>query len=250
MVGARVFVKRGGKDDGERPFWISFADLMTALMVVFLLVMSVALLSVTKEVTEQQKADAQRRQEIKELLVELKRAGSKEVFEGVTVQDEDYQNPYIDFGSKATFETNKSVLSAEQAKFLRSYIPEILAVANSEKGQRWFKQIIVEGYTDQTGKYLENLDLSLRRSQRVVCVLLDNPAVSEAPLSEKQKLQVRKLFLVGGYSSNSAKVEAALSRRIELKLKFWGLNDPDRRTDVEMTNDKMDVGKCALGTGR
>jgi hypothetical protein len=32
------------KDEAEKPFWISFADLMTALMVMFLLVMSVALL--------------------------------------------------------------------------------------------------------------------------------------------------------------------------------------------------------------
>jgi len=50
--------KKRNKDDGERPFWISFSDLMTALMVVFLLVMSVALLAVTKDVSEQQRKEA------------------------------------------------------------------------------------------------------------------------------------------------------------------------------------------------
>ena len=31
------------KDEGERPFWISYADLMTALMVLFLIVIKIFL---------------------------------------------------------------------------------------------------------------------------------------------------------------------------------------------------------------
>ena len=46
MVGVKVILKRGGRDEAEKPFWISFADLMTALMVLFLVVMGVALLAV------------------------------------------------------------------------------------------------------------------------------------------------------------------------------------------------------------
>jgi flagellar motor protein MotB len=41
------YVKRKSKEEGEKPFWISFSDLMTALMVMFLVVMAVALLAVT-----------------------------------------------------------------------------------------------------------------------------------------------------------------------------------------------------------
>ena len=43
MLFARTTVHRNGKEEGERPFWISFADLMTALMVLFLVSLSVAL---------------------------------------------------------------------------------------------------------------------------------------------------------------------------------------------------------------
>jgi outer membrane protein OmpA-like peptidoglycan-associated protein len=246
MVGARIVVKRAGKDDGERPFWISFSDLMTALMVVFLLVMSVALLSVTKNVTAAQKAEAQRRQDIQELLAELKKATEKDVFNGVTVHD-DLQNPYIDFGWLATFELDRSYLTPGQATFLRAFIPEILAVADTEKGRRWFRQVVVEGYTDKSGLYLHNLDLSQRRSERVVCVLLERPGPSGAPLTDKQKVQVRRLFLVGGYSSNSTKADAASSRRIELKLKFWEVNDSDPRGDPDLSNEATDPGSCELG---
>jgi outer membrane protein OmpA-like peptidoglycan-associated protein len=246
MLGAKVTVKRIGKDDGEKPFWISFSDLMTALMVVFLLVMSVALLSVTKDVTAAQKAEAQRREDIKELLAELKKASERDVFSGVTVHD-DLQNPYIDFGWLATFDLDRSYLTRGQATFLRAFIPEILAVADTEKGRHWFKQVVVEGYTDKTGQYLHNLDLSLRRSERVVCVLLETPGPADAPLTDKQKVQVRHLFLVGGYSSNSAKADAASSRRIELKLKFWELNDSDPRGETDARDETAAPGSCELG---
>ena len=36
MIGTRIVLKRGGKDEPEKPFWISFSDLMTALMVLVL----------------------------------------------------------------------------------------------------------------------------------------------------------------------------------------------------------------------
>ena len=247
MLGTRLVIKRGSRDDGERPFWISFSDLMTALMVLFLLVMSVALLSVTKTVSEKQRLQEERQQDIQQLLSELQLAAKN--FQGVTVHA-DLSNPAIDFGPLARFDLGKSQLTGNQAKFLRGYIPSILAVARTEKGKKWFRQVIVEGYTDQSGTYLRNLDLSLRRSERVVCVLLARAPVDERPLSEDEIVQVRSLFLVGGYSSNSAKADAAASRRIELKLKFWerefGVGEKLLDTKLEAPA-ASELGICALG---
>jgi outer membrane protein OmpA-like peptidoglycan-associated protein len=248
MIGTRIVIKRGSKDDGERPFWISFSDLMTALMVVFLLVMSVALLAVTKDVSESQRKAAERRKDIKELVSQLDVAAQS--FTNVNVnQDEqnDYQNPFIDFGPLATFDVGKSQLKDSTKSVLRAYIMKLLSVANTEKGKKWFKQIVVEGYTDNTGTYLNNLDLSLRRSQRLVCVLLDELKPEDAALSAMQKEQVRKLFLVGGYSSNSAKSDDALSRRIELKLKFWEISDAERKDSMSQVDYTTPIGSCALG---
>ena len=36
MLGRQLVLKRGSREEAEKPFWISFADLMTALMVLFL----------------------------------------------------------------------------------------------------------------------------------------------------------------------------------------------------------------------
>ena len=46
----RFLLKRGCKYEGESPFWISFSDLMSALMVLFLAVMAVTLVAVTQSI--------------------------------------------------------------------------------------------------------------------------------------------------------------------------------------------------------
>lgn len=52
MLGYKVPASRRKRDEGEKPFWISYADLMTAMMVLFLVVMSVSLLVVVIILTD------------------------------------------------------------------------------------------------------------------------------------------------------------------------------------------------------
>ena len=49
----RIVIKQGNKSEGEMPFWISFADLMTACMTLFLVVMAVTILSLQKKYDSQ-----------------------------------------------------------------------------------------------------------------------------------------------------------------------------------------------------
>ena len=41
--------KKSHKDEGEKPFWISYADLMTACMTLFLVVMAVTIVMLQKK---------------------------------------------------------------------------------------------------------------------------------------------------------------------------------------------------------
>ena len=74
MFGQRHATATRGRDEGEKPFWISFADLMTALMVLFLLVMSVALLAVTRTISERERLESQRQDAIEQLLGRIEKA--------------------------------------------------------------------------------------------------------------------------------------------------------------------------------
>jgi outer membrane protein OmpA-like peptidoglycan-associated protein len=239
MFGAKSIGRRRQKDEGEKPFWISFADLMSALMVLFLVVMSVALSSVTKTLTEQEKARAQRERDIQLLLARFKREA--QTFPNIVV---DETRQALDFGEQAQFDLNSSTLTGEQQALLRAFIPTILSIANDSIGKRILKRIVVEGYTDKTGTYLSNLNLSLRRSQRVLCALFASPAKGETPLTMAQLEDIRALFLVGGYSFNAVKETDALSRRVEMRLEFLGIGESrDNAKGLTPSN----FGQCALG---
>ena len=239
MIGTRIVLKRGGKDEPEKPFWISFSDLMTALMVLFLVAMSVALLAVTKTVTEAERARAEREKELEWLLEEVEKAAQQ--FPGVSV---DRNRNVIDFGERALFDTGSHQLKANQAALLRQFVPKVLEIARSQLGQQWLKRIVVEGFTDQRGTYLFNLNLSLQRSQRVLCVLLNSPSSGEAEMSPEEQEQIRELFLVGGYSFNSAKPSLEESRRIEFRLEYFGIGEkPPVKVDIPRGN----FSACSMG---
>jgi len=226
MIGTRIVLKRGTNEEAEKPFWISFADLMTALMVLFLVAMSVALLAVTKTITEAEVAQKTRDEAIQKCLVDVGKVAKD--FTDVHV---DQDNRVIDFGDRARFETNSSRLNSDQGKLLRAFVPRVLDLARNGSCDRWLKHIVVEGFADQRGTYLLNLNLSLQRAERVLCALLDKPGDDERPMSDDELEQVRELFLVGGYSFNSAKSTLDESRRIELRLEFLAVNDFRPQTD-------------------
>lgn len=208
-MSSRRIIKRRGKDEAEKPFWISFSDLMTAMMVMFLVVMAVALLAITSPGDAHEKIKNEWKEQLKALIHER--------FKDVEF---DESRNIINFGSKATFDTNSSDLNVEQSVVLRKFTPELLDLANNELGKKVVKRIVVEGFADARGYYLNNLNLSLLRSERVLCVLLSNSG--PALLSNDQKRAVQDLFLVGGYSFNNVKTSLEASRRIEMRIEFLG----------------------------
>jgi outer membrane protein OmpA-like peptidoglycan-associated protein len=239
MLGQRMTSGPRSRDEAEKPFWISFADLMTALMVLFLLVMSVALLAVTRTITERERRDAERQEAIERFLFKVQQAARAEP--GINV---DLRRAVIDFGDRARFETGSHAISAEQEHLLRAFVPQVLAIARQEEGRGWLKRIVAEGFTDRRGGYLYNLNLSLQRSQRVLCALLGPTRPGERAMTQQELDQIRRLFLVGGYSSNSARASLDASRRIELRLEFFGV-DEDRVAE-QSGDGGAGFGTCAL----
>lgn len=273
---SRYTIKRKGKDEGERPFWISFSDLMTALMSLFLVVMSVTLLSVTKKIDQEEQRKIQRESEISSLMAEIRMNSKK--WPQIKIDESTYR---IDLGEVIRFESGRSGINQDGKQFLREYVPVLLEVYDTNLGKRWIRRIVVEGFTDQDGTYLYNLKLSLDRSRMVVCALYEDTveivesgriqqqdfskleglgdlsqlegllgATSKktkritrmkSSLSLKDKELIRKLFLVGGYSFNSMKASKEESRRVELKLEFWALDETQPSTP-ELTGKEF--GSC------
>lgn len=236
MIGTKIVLNRGVRDEAEKPFWISFADLMTALMVLFLVVMGVALIAVTKNVTEREKKEERHRLDIELILDRFVEAAK--LYDGIKV---DRERRVINFGERARFGFGKWDLASEQEGILRRFVPEMLDRANDELGQRILKRFVVEGYTDKRGSYLFNLNLSLQRSQRVLCAMFATAGPNI--LSDDQKEHVRNLFLAGGYSFNAAMETNEESRRVEMRMEFLGPDE--QRPQLPLPSGHF--GDCAVG---
>jgi outer membrane protein OmpA-like peptidoglycan-associated protein len=146
----------------------------------------------------------------------------------------------IDFGSRARFRSGSDELSQGDQRLVRRFTPRLLAVADSGLGRRVLSRVVVAGYADRRGSYLFNLNLSLNRSQRVLCTLL-GPG-GRASLSDRQKRRVRDLFLVGGFSFNSSRKSLAASRRVEIRLEFLQANGKRQPAP----NASARFGDCSL----
>ncbi|MDM1742699.1 type I Zorya anti-phage system protein ZorB1 [Acinetobacter towneri] len=223
MFGNRYSNTSRSKDEGEKPFWISFADLMTALMTLFLVVMAVSLMIVTKKINEATQAEDQRNVDILSICQSIQ-TSARLKDAGIEV---DCKNNRINFGIAGRFAHNDYRLNEVGRNRLNTIVPIILEEANSPLGEKWFKQVVIEGFTDTDGSYLYNLNLSLRRSEWVMCSLLDPKFISGLSLTEQEKQQVKQLFLAGGVSFNSAKDSKEASRRVELRMQFYGLKEKE-----------------------
>lgn len=231
-----IRLDRGSDDEGEKPFWISFADLMTAMMVLFLVVMLASLVSFTRTVSDlektrsesdvlaakykqlqrknavQQRRDDQREADIDEFWDRLERS-SRSL--GIRTNR---RAGVVNFGDRGRFASGSDKLAARDELLLRRFTPKLLDVAGSKLGNRVLNRVVVEGYADRRGTYLFNLNLSSNRSQRVLCTLLKSGG--REGLSGGQKTQVRNLFLVGGFSFNGSQRSLAASRRVEIRMNF------------------------------
>lgn len=236
MIGRSRPSQRRGMDEAEKPFWISYADLMTALMVLFLVVMAVALLAVTRTVSEIERREAEYKADIDNCMALAVKAAERH--QGVRV---DLRRNVIDFGDRARFAFNSSLLSPDQEGVLRRFVPELLSMADSATCKRVLKRIVVEGYTDKTGDYLTNLNLSLMRSQRVLCAMFKTDGPN--PLSNAQKEAVRDVFLVGGFAYNASKDTPEESRRVEMRIEFLGIDEKRVKPPQDAAGD---FGTCAI----
>jgi len=213
MFGIKSQRSKGGKEQAEKPFWISFSDLMTALMVLFLVAMAVALMAVTQGLADIKKKEQARQETIGTCMDDIRNLTQAEQFKGISVKG--YS---IEFGTLAEFKNDDHRLDPSQERFVRAFVPKVLEVARHKSCEQWLKRVVVEGFASQVGSYLYNLNLSFLRSQRILCVILDSQAPDALAL-EDRKL-IRTLFLAGGSSFNTVLKSPAEMRRVELRLEF------------------------------
>src|SRR5450755_4437428 len=105
------------KDEQEKPFWISFSDMMTGLMALFLVAMATAFVYVAQASSAEQNRTT-------DISTCMSNIGSLTAdFPGVKVDQEAH---LIDFGTRATFAYNSDDLQPDQERVIEQFIPRVL----------------------------------------------------------------------------------------------------------------------------
>lgn len=135
----------------------------------------------------------------------------------------DAQTGALMLDARVMFDFDSSVLSSEGQAVLRQVLPIYCGVLLSEKYRENVAEIMIDGYTDTSGSYEHNLELSQMRSLAVAQYLLETEGEF---LSDNDSLTLKEMLTVSGHSWNNPVLDARgnidmdASRRVEVKFRL------------------------------
>lgn len=210
-------------------YWISFSDLMTGLMVIFLFIAINYIIQVIENKFVSQ-----------EIYNQLKEQFDKEI------KNKDIElspNGTIRFrprGDKMLFKTGKYYLTKDFKTALDEFLPRYIKIVTDSNYIEYISEIRIEGHTDTIppkrekygyiDSYTYNLALSSKRAQSVLNYLRNSSSYKQLSSDVRKRLDF--LFTANGlsfsralnadkkivYTDNNKVIDNNLSRRVEFKI--------------------------------
>lgn len=137
----------------------------------------------------------------------------------------------IALDSNILFGYNENILTDEGTDMLNELLPVYCKVLMTDEYQEYLAEIRIDGYTDTSGDYLYNLQLSQERALAVADCLLSS---SGNFLNEDEESNLRSKLTVNGHSMSNpvydedGEINMDASRRVEIKFSL---------KDEEMINE-------------
>lgn len=233
------------REEEETSYWLSYSDMMAALLLIFILIISFTILQSTSQYEEKQAELEQQQEVIKEQQEQLDKLigirkelieALKEEFDGTDMSiNVDEKTGSIALDSSILFDSGQAVLKQSGESLLKKFIPKYIGVLTNKQFKEYVSEIIIEGHTDSEGDYLYNLELSQKRALSVSSYCLN---AKNAVLSESKIKGVRDMITANGKSFSNpvldkdGKEDRNASRRVEFLF---------RLKDEDMINQMSDV---------
>ncbi|WP_026905845.1 OmpA family protein [Paucisalibacillus globulus] len=203
------------KESDEGHFWPSFTDVLTVILLCFILIF-IAMMVIKSYQIEEMKRTIDQIMGVRVQLVN----DLKEEFDGTGITVDENTGAII-FETDILFEYDKADLKPDSYQFLDEFVPKYLDVLLNEGYEAYVAEIIIEGHTDRNGGYLYNLELAQDRAYSVASYILGN----DFPYKNIQehlagKLTVNSRSYTDFRTDKNGEYSAEASRRVEFKFRL------------------------------
>ena len=197
-------------------FWITMTDLMTGLVLVFIVMFFYAYLTGNMRKFEETLAQDNANKVLQESLANQNLKATIDKTSGI-----------VKISDLELFEVNSYNLSTKGKNYLDKFAPAYFnSLFSNEYLNKNIDKIVIQGHTDsqtyagkysQDEQYMKNMELSLNRAYEVANYM------TNTPYNKKNGERLRKMIIVEGASYSDpilvkGKEDYAKSRRVELKL--------------------------------
>ncbi len=240
-------IKNKTSDTNENNiFWVTMTDLMTALVLVFMVLFFYTYITGTYE---QIQGKVEQKKTVEELQESLK---EKDI--DITV---DALGGIVKINDLDLFDVNSSELSENGKKYLSTFAPAYFdSIFSNEYLRDNIENIIIQGHTDsqtfagdytQDQQFMLNMQLSMKRAFAVANYMVNTP------YNKVNGEQLRKMILVEGVGSSKpvltidGKEDLEKSRRVELKIvmkeKKSSFEDREQKEESQESNNSEVLAK-------
>ena len=226
-----------GKPNNNESNWISFSDIMTGLMVIFMFIAISYIAESDKQQKEKDEIITSLKNSQKNLFKELESTFTTGKFKGYSLKVKpDLSIQITDENAlfNSQYYHDDVVLKPEFQEFLESFTPEFYKIILKEDYVDNIAEIRIEGHTgietpekeDINDYYQKMLILSQKRSNKVLDFMMTQPSYSE--LSKEKKYLLK--FIT---TSNGLAYGKALDNEGEYKYLSKNNISPDKSMRVE-----------------
>jgi len=172
----KMKVKKVSKRNEEISYWLSFSDLMSGLLIIFIL-LSVYMLLDYKSAAAELEMTKQTLAEYTHMNTTIIEKLKAELGSSISI---DSDTGTLVLNSELLFDSGKSELKPEGKLFLNEIMPAYFRILFKDTEIREnIAGITIEGYTDDQGTYEYGLSLSYNRALSVYYYMLNDPGFQE-----------------------------------------------------------------------
>jgi len=211
----------------ETNYWMSYSDLMSALLMVFTLLLAIVILDYRDDLSEKQRQI----EEVTNVKNDIIAALTDEFKDSNVKIEVDEQTGAIRFPGSILYEFGSYKISDSGEKFLEQFVPKYFGIILQDRFKDEISNIIIEGHTDNEGTYLYNLSLSQNRAFSVVETVYGEgfPNFKEKDLSKEFITSNGRSFTVP-LTNEQGVYDPEKSRRVEF---LFRLKEDERIQEIQ-----------------